>query len=417
MIISFSGTSGAGKTTIIKELEKALLLSGKKVIVKNEDDFFFINLFKKFFGNSAAANYNKKKLLDIEPNLKENNSLSILISVFYPLIVYIETLIEFLIFEVFNKQTVLLKDRFIYDYLVTIRYNLNINNRFYEFLFLHSPKPWLQFFVDITEETALKRNKNIVKGSKTMEHSFHFKVIESYRNIAKHRNLISVKNDDKLSDTISCIKTHIAVKQKLSRSKVITISGLDGVGKTTLISNLGRYLEQLNISYIVVHFYHDTVLYKILKKFGFFKQEKTNQAIYKANRKKSILTKQKGKPWIWALFSYIDAFIQYFFYKVFFGRRVIIFDRFFYDYIVTFEYLNIKGGSLFRKFIPKVKNSILLTCNPENIYKRKPENTLKFFKIVGQKYLDMAPYYGILVIDVGNLKQDEVLIEVIKVIK
>ena len=137
--------------------------------------------------------------------------------------------------------------------------------------------------------------------------------------------------------------------------------------------------------------------------------EENEKDRFAKNRQRSKETKKKGKSFIWAFLSFFDSYFQYLFSTVVFRRRLVIFDRFFYDFLVSFEYLNISKASVFKNFVPSVRNKFLLICNPELAYKRKPENTKDFFRYTNKTFLRLAANYSIKVIDTSKQNPSIVL--------
>lgn len=417
MIIVFSGSSGSGKSSLLKETSLLAYFKDKDVSIKKEDNFVLINLIKRYLGEKSFTNYNERKLLKKQEKGTKSKLFSLLVYLFYPLAVYIELLAEHIYYEIINKKKVLLRDRSAYDYLVTFKYNLNILNPTNEYLFINFPKPYLLFVLDIDVKTALERNKNIITGAITTQRSFHKLVTDEYRQLAKRNKLLLIDNIKISGASVKTIKKHILNKERLIKLRMVTISGTDGSGKTTLINLFSDYLERLNIKYKVTHFYHDTILYKLLKKLGFFKEVRNEKERYAKNRQRSRITKKKGKTFIWAFLSFFDSYFQYLISIIVFRKRLVIFDRFFYDFYVSFDYLNVKRANMFKNFLPKVKNKFLLICKPEIAFKRKPENTQDFFKYTNKTFLRLASAYSIKVIDTSRENPNKVLEKFISELK
>lgn len=389
MIVAFFGPSSSGKSTLLKEIKKKSFFSGKKTVLKREDDFITIFTLKRILGYKLFSDYKRVKFFE----KKSTGSLkifSLLVHFFYPILVYLEFFFEYLYYEILFKKKILMRERYIYDYLVTFKDILKISNRLLDFFYKMFPKPSLLFFVSINKETAMKRNKNNIPNKITAKESFQINVLKLYSEIAKAKNILTIDNNGPLKKSLEKIKFHICAQNKLLKIRSIAISGLDGSGKTALSRAICNYAAQLNVKCKVVHFYHDNMVYKFLKTLGFFKTSSDSIPKEFIKRKKTSL---------WAFLTWIDSYLQYLFAMIFFSKNLIIFDRYFYDYLITFKYHNVKGIQVFEKIIPPVGYKLLVACDPAVALKRKPENTVDFFVLGSKGYTQLAKTYNMKVID------------------
>ncbi|MFX0051756.1 MAG: dTMP kinase [Candidatus Hodarchaeota archaeon] len=166
--ICFIGIDGSGKTTLSKQIVKSLTDKGLKV--KYTWSRFepwiskpFIFLAKIFFLNKDNMNLNYKQYSATRKNLFKNN---ILYSLYLVLIipdVIIQNIIKIGIPIIMGRHVV--ADRYIYDTVVDIAFDrkFDINNtmRLLRVLSYLLPKPQIIFLVDVDEEIALKRKKDI----------------------------------------------------------------------------------------------------------------------------------------------------------------------------------------------------------------------------------------------------------------
>lgn len=402
MIIAFSGSSGSGKSTLINQVKKNKYFKDKKVIVKKEDDFVAIKIAKSIFGEKLFLDYKEDKFFPKKNNSK-SEIFSGLVHIFYPLVIYLEFILDHILYEGIFKSRILIKDKYIYSYLITFKDILKIDSAFVRSLYSRFPKPHLIFYMDISLQTSLKRNKNKVKGKITSQRSFHSRIIKSYKKLANSVGMIKINTDNNLKTSLKNTVECIVNKDKLLKVSAISISGLDGSGKSTFASLFCKHVNDLGIKCKQVHFFHDNLVYKLFKRIG--------------KEKSKVLTKaatfKDRKPLFWAFVTFTDSYIQYLYSMLTRKGGIVVFDRFFYDYLVSFGCMGIRSAPLYAKFIPTIDRKFLFLINPTLAHRRKPENTLKYFKQAGSDYLDVAREQDLIKIEVGNKSKAAILEEVI----
>jgi thymidylate kinase len=172
---------------------------------------------------------------------------------------------------------------------------------------------------------------------------------------------------------------------KLSDITLVTISGLDGSGKSTQIKFLKKYLESQGKKVYYFHAISFSLPNKIL---GIFKNSIENKD---DTEERSITKSSWPGIQLRKIFLPIDLWR---FEKLCKKLKkesynYILSDRYFYDSVVNIEYLS--GKKL--RFIPKIKKpdtSIYLQTDPEAIMtrsKRVPDQGLDFLK-AKKKILD-----------------------------
>lgn len=409
MIVAFCGYTGSGKSTLINAAKKLDLFSGRVVSVKEEDNFYPKRLFKRILGAGRFEEHKAALFLNTDTN-RQRSPLYHLAPYIYSFIVYTEFLFDYIKYEIIQKDKLVLKDVYIYDYIITLNENLNFNSRFINYLYQKFPRPYLIFFVDIEREVALERNKENKgwmrhTGARTEDHE---RILKKYRQLSQEKNLIRLDNNKPLESSLKVIEKSLLAKGRLGKIRRIVVCGNDGAGKTTLANRFGAYCNLLNVKSKIVHPYHNTLLYRLLLRLGFFEKGPESEKTFAKSRAKAEEVNRKGKPFIWGLLHYIDFYVQYLFFVFFYRNRVLVFDRYFYDFIADFKLYRVGGYSFFERCIPKIKNKFCLLCEPEVAYQRKPENTLDFFRACHNEYKWLADKYGMEVIDTTNLDIDSV---------
>jgi len=199
MIIAFMGNDGSGKTTLAKKFEKALIALGFKVKYRTEFDYFLIALIFRLLGTEKVNKYRRlflaKKDSDWTPNYFK----------IWPYLVWIDLILELLWHKIFNRDTIIVMDRYAYDFLMSWDWLEEIDDRL-KWLYKRFPKPSIAFIMDALPQTAYLRKKE----THTYKLQFYEVQRKRYLNLAKTLQ-IKVINTEKpveecLRETISAFR-------------------------------------------------------------------------------------------------------------------------------------------------------------------------------------------------------------------
>jgi thymidylate kinase len=201
--------------------------------------------------------------------------------------------------------------------------------------------------------------------------------------------------------------------------RLITISGLDGSGKSTQIKKLEKYLGNKNLK---VKYFH-AIDFSIANKWLFSNKNKLRnkrkpKAITSANRFQIFLRKI-------ALLADVFRFRKYF---LILSREnttdFLLADRYFYDQIINILYLEKKLPPLPIKLPPWLKIAykyiitpdlkIYLSVSPEKIIARsRIEQGIKYLINKEKLYNHLTKRWQIKKID-GERKQEEIFADILK---
>ncbi len=191
--------------------------------------------------------------------------------------------------------------------------------------------------------------------------------------------------------------------------RIITISGLDGSGKSTQIELLKKYLKESEKSFYYFHGTSSSIssLYEIFPIFSWKKtKDKTgsNSGVTKAN-------------WIEIQLRKIALLIDIFRFRRLMKKLdadYIISDRYFYDTVVNINFLSENESKLYaEKFVPKPDYAFYLRVSPEKIMQReqKPDQGIEYLKAKEKLFDSKARDWGIVVVD-GGKNKDEIHSEI-----
>ena len=168
--------------------------------------------------------------------------------------------------------------------------------------------------------------------------------------------------------------------------KLITISGLDGSGKSTQVEKLKKHLQSQGKKVLYFHAIEFSLAEKIKKikdKYciicklrGKCASDSVEKSVIKANRLQIILRK---------MFLYIDVlrFKRIYVRKYARTHDYILSDRYFYDTIINIKYLSQKDEKILaEKIIPAPDKAFYLKTDPTLIMQRErvPDQGIEYLK-------------------------------------
>ena len=176
---------------------------------------------------------------------------------------------------------------------------------------------------------------------------------------------------------------------------IITFSGLDGSGKTTLIKHLENYFDCQKIPYRSCSIYGQLSVYAILRSLRPHSSKHDNN-ILKQRKDKSLTYKFFRSRNAKKFFLLIDIIILYFIKLLnYFSNRVLIIDRYFYDFIMEIT----DDIKLYQRIVcflfPSANISFFIDTDPKIAHSRKGEYDIETLSKRRRIYDKLFKYHSI----------------------
>lgn len=404
MIIALSGNDGSGKSTVAQSLMNNKLLKGQKIHAQ-EFNGVLISALKKIAKPKNTASSD-----EISPHA----------SSLMPYLVWLDLNLTSIYHRIFHRSKTVIIERGPIDYLATWKELGNASKVIEKLYSNFTLMPHLTVYLRVSPDTAMRRRAQQKDGRKPKSKKFYQIKYEIYEHLSALFNPVVVDNNTQLRAVVSEIINTINLRNRFSKLRKIAISGLDGAGKSTTTSELSSYLTKLNVRHASKHFYYEYVLLKPLKLLK-GRSSKTASGEEEQDYSKSIAKEEKhlasGKSKFWVVFVLADAGVQYAFSRIFAFRRLIIYDRFFPDYLISFDFLNVKyDKEKLLKIFPNPDRYYLQIADYKVLYDRKPEHSLEFFRQCYEKYGELAKDTGMIKLDSTNRDKKQILNDLLETI-
>lgn len=193
--------------------------------------------------------------------------------------------------------------------------------------------------------------------------------------------------------------------------KLISISGLDGSGKSTQIKSLQKYLEAQDKKVAYFHAVQFSVANILQKQKTKNKKQETAVAVTKASRFRIWLRKLAFSVDLLRFRKYLKKMERE-------GCDFLLSDRYFYDNLINIFYLSgakpadrmlLSKG----KRIVRPEHAFYLSADPEQIMRRErvPEQGLAYLQEKKALFDQAAPLWKLKTID-GNRDKEEIAAEI-----
>jgi thymidylate kinase len=170
---------------------------------------------------------------------------------------------------------------------------------------------------------------------------------------------------------------------------IIAISGTDGSGKTTIAKSLTSLLAQKGYKTIYHEEFRYTFLGSVLKWIYGDRLDDARDSYLGRRGRRGLVYK------LWPYFLYVDCWVSYVKYGFLHRDKIVIFDRYFYDFIIAFDGLGDLNALIYRLYLalPKPYIGVLLSVPPEVSYERRkdeyPPKPFEWFVSWHERYINL----------------------------
>jgi thymidylate kinase len=185
---------------------------------------------------------------------------------------------------------------------------------------------------------------------------------------------------------------------------IIAFMGNDGSGKTSLAGAVAERLEKAGLS-IEYRRGGDHLLLARLQKL--FPKETVKNSQHRFIQKDSYKSHFFR---FWPYLVYLDCLVLCLSLRFLKKRKIVLMDRYFYHFIIGYEYHGYSNRLLRRLFfsLPRPDLAIVLDAPPELAYERKKTDdaTPDYYQAQRQRYQDLARRIGITIISTDQPFED-----------
>ncbi len=185
------------------------------------------------------------------------------------------------------------------------------------------------------------------------------------------------------------------------KKHTIAFSGLGGSGKTTYIKSITPYLNKNGCGEVIViamreHFlWPKIVLFikKLYKKTNKYNPSFLDLRVQSGNRKNTIFVLAR------AFFYLCDFWRVYIFSVLNKNNNIVIFDRFFHDFVIELNIDSGKDHGWMLRFLPNATIHFYCNASAPVVFERKKEASIDFIKLQEVNYKKLFLNYNVFVVD------------------
>ncbi len=196
---------------------------------------------------------------------------------------------------------------------------------------------------------------------------------------------------------------------------IIAFMGFDGTGKTTTLRLVEEELVRRGFSTASVTGFEHLILDKVKKLFGVDKKQRQYDAGSGGGHSQLLFK-------LWPLMVFVECWLTFLYFKFLRKEEIIIFDRYFYDWFLSFEKLGYSSKLarfLFLNLSPRPYLGLVFITDPEIAYQRKKgdhQDPLSEYEKQLTRYQELARGKKFSIIDTSSTPPGQVAAQVLRLV-
>lgn len=180
---------------------------------------------------------------------------------------------------------------------------------------------------------------------------------------------------------------------------IIAFMGNDGSGKTTISTSVYRVLLSNGLQvYYKPEFEYFLIRY-IMNLMG-----KQRENLMESLVSRTTIQNRSFAFKMWPYIVWVDFLFFWLFLKIFKRNKVVILDRYLYDFLMSWEYLGYANDLLRLLYLnfPMPDKGFVCRVSPQIAYARRANYNINFYRVQTKRYEVLARYFDIQIIDTSK---------------
>lgn len=281
------------------------------------------------------------------------------------------------------------------------------------------PQKYIEYYTRLSDNTQIELLQFINNKYKTTFKNFQETRVFNKKQLTNIINVINQFPQNNLTNKLkNTVQYGASIFRKLrnTRGIVITFSGVDGAGKSTIISDILNLLGQKYRRKVVVLRHRPSIL-PIISAWRYGKKEAEQRSV-------NCLPRQgKNKNTLSSYFRFGYYYIDYLLGQIYIWAKyllrgyIVLYDRYYFDFIIDGKRSNIDIPSGVSKhlywFVKKPELNFFLYADAETILKRKKELSPSVIEYLTNRYQQLFNEFSTkhngVYLDIENINRQKTL--------
>jgi thymidylate kinase len=180
---------------------------------------------------------------------------------------------------------------------------------------------------------------------------------------------------------------------------IIAFMGNDGSGKTTISTYVYRVLLSNGLQ---VYYKPEFEYFLIRYIMNFLGKQREN--LMESFVSRTPIQNRSFVFKMWPYIVWVDFLFFWLFIKIFKRNKIVILDRYLYDFLISWEYLGYANEILRLLYLnfPMPDRPFVCKVSPQIAYTRRANYSINFYRVQTKRYEALARYFSIQIIDTSK---------------